>query len=117
MDTHPNVILLVALTPDGLARKTMRDILEEEYIGKDCDVHIGPNKYHHFVAESDYEEDYQISSKEGSLIFFNMATYGYGEDISWAKLESRKDSLEEWARGVCKRHHCTYEIKVTANYW
>lgn len=31
MSTHPNAILLLTLKPDGLARKTYRDILRNVY--------------------------------------------------------------------------------------
>ena len=121
MSSHPNVILMVLLTPDDLARKTYRAILEENGIdpddSMDPDVKIGGQDYNHFVAESDYEDDYQISCREGDLVFFDLVTYGYGEVISWANLEAQKNALEEWAKGICERHKCSYRIEVTANYW
>jgi hypothetical protein len=40
-----------------------------------------------------------------------------GETIEWGKLEAQKNSLETWAKAVCEKHHCTYEIFITANYW
>lgn len=117
MSTHPNVILMVVLKPDGLSRKTMREILVEAQVGVDYDIKIGSTEYHHIVMESDYEEGYQISGEEGDLIFFDMVTYGYGEAIIWEKLEQQKQDLEQWAIEICKRHHCNYTISITANYW
>lgn len=120
MSTHPNVILLLTLTPDGLARKTMRDILTEAGVKEDDldnDVTIGSAKYHHEIMEGDYNDNWQIAAKEGDLIFFDMVTYGYGEQIMWDRLELQKRELETWAKDTCSRHHCQYVISVTANYW
>lgn len=118
MSTHPNVILLLTLAPDGLARKTMRDILtESQHDEDDEEIKIGDEKYHYCVMESDYEDNWQIAAKEGSLIFFDLVTYGYGEQIAWDKLEAQKQELETWAKGICERHHCQYQISVSANYW
>lgn len=122
MGTHPNAILMVVLTPDNLARKTMRQILEEGNVeklfdGTYDDIRIGGRKYHHFVAESNYEEMWQIASDEGDLVFFDLITYGYGESIEWSGLEAQKNDLELWARQMCEKFNCTYKIKVGANYW
>lgn len=117
MSTHPNAILLLTLTPQDLARKTMAAILAETNTGTDDDVKIGSEKYHHAVMESDYNDSWQISSKEGDLLFFDLVTYGYGEQVSWEKLVAQARELEEWAKGICERHHCTYKLSVTANYW
>lgn len=117
MSTHPNTILLLALTPDSLARKTMANILSEAGIDSDKDITIGGNSYHHLVMESDYDDGYQIHSKEGDLVFFDFVTYGYGEAILWHDLEIQKRSLEEWAQGICAKHSCSYQIRVTSNYW
>lgn len=123
MSAHPNVILLLTLTPQDLARKTMREILvangiqvDDEY-HKDDDVKIGGAEYHHEIMESDYNDSWQISGKEGDLLFFDLVTYGYGEQIKWEKLEAQKRELEEWAKSICDNHHCTYQISVAANYW
>jgi len=119
MSTHPNAILLLTLTPNGLARKTMRGILTEAGLDGESDgqISIGGTKYDHLVMESDFDESMQLSAKEGDLLFFDLVTYGYGEQIAWEALESQKNALEEWARGVCERHNCTFKISVTANYW
>ena len=108
---------MAVLTPDGLARKTMREILAEHDADGDDDIVIGVTSYHQKIMESDYDESYQISAAEGDLVFFTFITYGYGDTIAWSKLEARKKELEEWAIGMCERHHCFYEICVSANYW
>ena len=118
MSMHPNVILMIILTPDGLARKTMREILGKDYSADDCpDVKIGEQDYHPIVMETDYDEDMQISAKEGDLVFYDLITYGYGEVVGWADLEKMKKKLEEWGNGMCKKHNCSMRIEVTANHW
>lgn len=118
MSTHPNVILLLELTPDDLPRRTMRAIIPSWEGNEDgFELKVGDAKYSVFVADSDYYESMQISTKEGRLLFYDMVTYGYGEKIAWSKLEQQKAALEDWAKTVCEQHHCAYEISVTANYW
>lgn len=117
MSIHPNTMLLLALTPNDLARKTYRDILAEAGVDDDTDITIGGEGYHHQVMEEDYDEGAQIQAREGDIVLWDLVTYGYGERITWAKLEAQKAALEEWAKGVCERHKCGYEIFVTANYW
>jgi hypothetical protein len=118
MSSHPNVLLICALTPDGLARKTWRDIIAEFQVADPADdIEIGGEAYQHFVAEGEYEEDCQISTTEGDIIIYDLVTYGYGEAVTWEKLEAQKNNLEAWAIEVCVRHHCRYEIRVSANYW
>ena len=118
MSTHPNTVLLCTLKPEGLARATMKSILAEFHLKDPEDnVRIGSEAYTHTVMESDYDECYQISSKEGDLLFFTLVTYGYGEQILWENLDAQKSELEKWAKGVWERHHCSYQISVTANYW
>ncbi len=118
MSTHPNTILMVALTPDDLSRKTMKAILaEHDVIDTDDEIKINGMEYNYEIMEQDYLDFWQISSKEGDLIFFDMVTYGYGESIKWSDLEAQKADLEEWAKGICERHNCSYEIRVCSNYW
>lgn len=118
LSSHPNAMLILKLTPDGLARKTYRAILAEcGIVDVDDDVKIGGLDYHHKVMESDYDEDWQLSAAEGQIVFHDFLTYGYGEQVTWAELVARHDALEEWAKGVCGRHSCSYEIVVGANYW
>lgn len=117
MSTHPNVILLLCLKPDDLARKTHRAIMDEAGVKEDGDIKIGDADYHVRVMESDYEEGYQITADEGDIIVFDLVTYGYGERIAWDDLLRKKAALEEWATGVCARHKCTPSFFVTANYW
>lgn len=122
MSMHPNVILLCALTPNDLARKTYRAIVAEHkkqrsYEEDHPDLEIGGTEYHCQVMESDYDEDWQIGSKEGDIIVFDLVTYGYGETISWDKLSAQKDMLEAWAKEACEKFSCSYRIEITANYW
>lgn len=118
MGTHPNAMLLLVLTPDDLTRKTHRAILAEAGVpSEDYDIEIGGEGYHHRVMEQDYYEDSQITAKEGDIVLWDLVTYGFGERVTWAKLEAQKAALEEWAKGVCERHKCNYEIFVSANYW
>jgi FKBP-type peptidyl-prolyl cis-trans isomerase (trigger factor) len=67
--------------------------------------------------EEEYEKDWQISAQEGSIVVFDLVTYGYGEKIEWGKLEEQKVELENWAKIVCEKYHCNYEIFIGANYW
>jgi len=118
MSVHPNAILLLALTPDDLARKTHKSILTE--YGKpedDDDIRIGETDFHTAVMEEDYLEDFQISAKKGDIVVFDMVTYGYGEVMEWEKLEALKSSLEAWAKEVCEKYNCKHKIFITANYW
>ena len=117
MSTHPNVILLLTLTPDGLARKTYRAIVGANADPDDAALEIGGERYNVRVMEDDYDDGFQISAKEGDIIIFDYVTYGYGEKIAWDKLEAQKVALEAWAKEAAERHHCTYTISVTANYW
>ena len=122
MSTHPNVILMAVLTPDGLSRKTMKAILEHES-SIEPEVVIVPgstdhnDKFRALVMEDDYNESDQIGAPEGSLVFFDLITYGYGESLTWENLETRKDKLEQWAQRTAKEHDCSYEIRISANYW
>ncbi len=117
MSIHPNAMLLLALTPDDLARKTYRAILAEAGVEDEEGIKISGETYHHCVMEEDYNEDNQISAKEGDIVLWNLVTYGYGETITWAKLEAQKQALEVWAEDICERYKCNFEIFVSANYW
>lgn len=121
MSTHPNAMLLLELTPDDLSRKTYRAILADaggKDEGDDSEgIKIGQHTYMHRVMEDDYYEDSQVAAKPGSIVLWDLVTYGYGERIGWRALEERKDDLDEWAARMCKKHHCSYAIFVSANYW
>ena len=117
MSTHPNAILMAVLEPDNLSRKTMRDILADNVVKYDNDVVIGNEEYHSIIMESDYHNGFQIAADEGNLVFFDMVTYGYGDAITWDTLEKQKETLEAWAVETCRKHNCTYTIRITANYW
>ena len=121
MSTHPNVILMACLTPDDLARKTYRDICESENIPVPNDsvkeIKIGEAEYAIMVMEEAYDESIQIQAKEGDIVVYELVTYGYGEVISWEKLERLKTDLEIWCKKVCEQFKCSYRIEVSANYW
>lgn len=119
MSTHPNAMLILALTPDNLARKTYRAILEESGVSADGgSFEIGGVGYHHHgVMEDNYDESEQLSLPEGTIYVMDLFTYGYGEKVTWDKLAEQKAALDEWAKGICERHQCTAEIFVSANYW
>ena len=111
-------MLILALTPDGLARKTYRAILEDAGIDSDGSFKIGEKFYHqHGVMEDDYDQDSQLGLPEGTIYVFSLVTYGYGETIKWADLDAQKVALEDWAKSVCEKHNCSAEILVSANYW
>jgi hypothetical protein len=115
MSQHPNVILRCTLTPLGLAKQTMRAILMSKKT--EAYIKIGNYNYHTKVMENDYDDNFQISSYEGDLIFLDFVTYGFSEQIIWDKLVEQKNELELWAKDVCIRHNCTYKINITANFW
>lgn len=121
MSTHPNAMLLLELTPDDLSRKTYRAILADAEVKDEGDesedIKIGQHTYMHRVMEDDYYEDSQVAATSGSIVLWDLVTYGYGERIAWGELEMRKTELERWAQDVCKKHKCSYAIFVSANYW
>src|SRR3990167_724768 len=118
MSTHPNVILMAVLTPQGLARQTMKAILHVDYSHDAApQVTISGEDYDALVMESDYDESLQISAKEGDLVFYDLVTYGFGEVVTCASLEAQKTALEAWAKEMSVQHACDYRIDVTANFW
>ena len=117
MGTHPNVILLLVLTPDDLVRKTYRSIISEAGLEPEDQIGVGGEEYHIGVMEDDYDEGMQLAAPVGSIVVYDMVTYGYGDVITWDALEAQKRCLEAWAKEICERHHCAYSFTVTANYW
>lgn len=120
MSTHPNVILALQLTPDDFPMKTIRKIYADFRSSKvDMDdIKIDGNDYHSLAMEEGYDEDWQLSADPGSILFFDLVTYGYGDTIDWDKLEAQKMSLEAWAKEALVKYNCSqYKIFVTANYW
>lgn len=117
MSTHPNVILMAVLTPDGLTRKTWKEILEDNVVKSDNYVIIYGNEYNSMVMETDYHKGFQIAGDEGDIVFFDFVTYGFGDSVTWDELEKRKTELETWAKETSARHHCNFKILVSANYW
>jgi hypothetical protein len=117
MSTHPNIILMAEFVPDDLSRKTMKNILKDSNADKHGFFRVGESEYSGLVMEDEYEEEYQISSSPGNLIFHAFVTYGYGEKISWEKLTLEKEVLDKWAKEMAEKHHASYKIFVGANYW
>ena len=119
MSTHPNVILIAVLTPDDLARRTYRAIMEKYTSPEDLDpqIKIGEGEYRCKVMEEDYDEDMQISAPEGSIVLYELVTYGYGEKVAWEKLDKMRADLKEWLDEACLQYACKAEIFVSANYW
>lgn len=118
MSTHPNAMLILALTPDDLARKTYRAILAEAGIEDEGSFQIGDKSYHmHGVMESDYHESNQLALPEGTIYVYDHVTYGYGDTIKWDALAAQKDALLEWGNRMAEKFHCKAEIIVSANYW
>jgi hypothetical protein len=99
--------------------KTLRAIIAEaEEDFESGDITIGADDYMWRALEDDYDDGMQVGGPSGSIIFFDMVTYGYGDTIAWEKLETQQKALREWAEGICERHHCTlHGIFITANYF
>lgn len=118
MSSHPNAILMVALTPDDLPSKTKRELCaRSDYDASDEQIKIGDDEYYVFLMDGDWHEGFEVSAKEGDIVLIDFVTYGRGEKISWAKLVEQKEALEAWAKVKCELHKCAYEIFITANYW
>lgn len=118
MSIHPNVMLILSLTPNDLSHKTYNNILNDAGIDNDGELKIGSMSCnHHGVMESEYDENIQLSLPKGSIYIIDLATYGYGEKLTWKELETKKSEFEKWGKDVCEKHHCSMEIFVSANYW
>lgn len=122
MSAHPNVILMVALTPDDLPMKTYREIMASapnphEYPLEDIQVTIGASNYTVKCFTEDYDEDIQISAQAGQIVVYDLVTYGWGEYVTWAHLEKQKSELASWAEDICGKHKCSMELRVSANHW
>jgi hypothetical protein len=118
MSTHPNAILMAVLTPDDLPMKTKRNISEFCGVESEYDLlKICNKEYNIQVMENDYEKSNQIKAEESNIVVFNYITYGYGDKIIWEDVEQQKKELEEWAKLICEKFHCSYKIYISANYW
>jgi len=120
MSTHPNVLLVLQLLPDDLPMKTYRAILKDNGVDNPeydlIRIEDDGYGYKHQVMENDYDEEMQLAAAPGSIVVYDMVTYGYGETIAWSDLEKRKNALEKWAILTCQKHQCgEYKIFVTAN--
>lgn len=119
MSRHPHTLLLCILTPDDLARKTYRAILaEHDSDSDDPAIDIGTDEYTVSLVEDAEEgvEELQITAPAGSIVVWGFLTYGYREQCAWEDAVRRKEALELWAQGICRRHHCSYTISLSANY-
>lgn len=117
MSSHPNVILMAVLTPDELPSDTMRAILATNSADANGHFDIIDVSYRSILMRDVYDSDLQISASEGDLVFYDLVTYGYGDTITWEKLQERQSDLAVWALRMCIEHHCKYKIMVSANYW
>lgn len=119
MGTHPNTMLILTLMPDNLARKTFREI--QERYGKPTDrdyVTVGGEDFSLLIMEADYDEGFQLSAPEGSIVLMDMVTYGRGQTINIERLVALSDALRVWAGPVCEEFKCSItDIRVGANYW
>jgi hypothetical protein len=112
-------MIIGVLTPDNLARKTFRAIVDESgTLLEDPRIKIYGRDYSIFVMDGNgYDESYQISAPEGSIVVHDYLTYGYGEWIEWDQLALVKHELKLWLSGVAERHQCSYSIRISANYF
>lgn len=127
MGSHPNAMLMAIFTPDGLARKTYRDIIAEFGLDASSDfvnLKIGgdPNNkydcsYNIVIMEDSFLDEISIETQEGDIVVYDYITYGYCEKIKWEDLTRQQSELSEWACGICDRHNCTVEFYVSANFW
>ncbi len=135
MSTHPNAMLLAELSPDDLPRKTLKalaallivegedeDDLDELQVeipnGKTSELAFqNRDSYHVKLMTDDYDESNQIKAATGSIVLYDLVTYGYGERILWDELVAQKERLEAWCKINCDKLRCTYKIYITANYW
>ena len=141
MGAHPNAMIMAVLTLDQGMRKTERLIFEHCEDRKiECSLEGGtikilngkrgnPNPpewpegypltddWSVQVMESDYEEGYQISAKEGQIVIHGYLTYEYGETVKWVELEAQKKQLMDLLDPMTKDLEFTYEIVIGANYW
>jgi hypothetical protein len=118
MSTHPNLVLMAVLTPDGLTRKTARQIRADNNLKGEWDeLKIGKQEYYVIVMKDDWDESHQITAKEGNIVLHELMTYGYGESVSWDELHEAKVALDAWCDQNCHKYNCKYEIRVSANYW
>lgn len=120
MSTHPNVILMLVLTPDESSRKTFRSICSDagaEIEEGSAQIRIGERTYTARVMENEYDDDFQISASEGDIVVYTFMTYGYGEKVDWDSLSIRRSELDAWAMPAASAHKCKAVVYVTANYW
>lgn len=118
MSTHPNVILQCNLTPNGLTRQTFRELIAAVGVEYPDDLFkIGTTNFHAKVMGDDYDSSSQISAKEGDIVVYAFATYGYRETVEWDELDKKNRELEAWATEICTKLNCSFKIVVGANYW
>ena len=133
MSTHPNTLLIAVFTPDDLARKTHRNIVDQyKYsdseinggdlriprIQEDDNKRFNDARFCSFIMENDESgEDIQIDAPIGSIVVHKFLTYGYYEKIAWEDAYRNYCALRDWALLVDKQHKCSHEIYISANYW
>lgn len=116
MSIHPNVMLMMHLSPLDLPRKTFLEIVDDP---DDPMVKIGDREYHALLMDGDYHEGYQVSGAGGEIVLMDMVTYGYGERIAWDDLRAAHNALAAWHEANAERYRLSdvTRISVGANYW
>lgn len=121
MSRNLSVILFVSLTPPDTLGDLFGDIVKESETVEDYDE--GDTVAEIKILEKDYTctsviDDYPFAwDNDGDVIVYDYIYEETGSTITWGHLEKQKNELEAWARSVCKRHHCTYRIFVSAHYF
>ena len=121
MSRNLSIILFASITPPDTLGDLFGDIVKEsetvdDYDTEDTAVEIKINGKEYTCASAGADLDF-ARDDDGDVIVYDYMYQGTGSTITWDHLEKQKNELEAWARSVCKRHHCTYSIFVSAHYF
>lgn len=136
MGMSPNAILLLVVTPKDDAVQTYKNILKDENL--ECPIvelnedGTNENEYYYpdypsitisgkdfyskFCKDDSYEEGVGITSKKNTIILYSYIA-SWDENTRWSFVEDLKNKLDNWAKLTSKKHNCTYEFFITANYF
>lgn len=118
MSIHPNAIMMMVY--EGDAAETIYNELdggEMETTGSSAELQIGGTEWRLLLMQDSYDESDQISAPEGSLVFFDLITYGYGDTIAWEKCVAWQAALEAYGKELVQKHGGKISFYITANYW
>lgn len=130
MSNHPNVLLILRLTPEAPSQgdNAASDLLAE--IAKDISAKVDEDEGHlnvkigdsdyigiPFNKDTSYDDDSQISTSAGDIVFYTYATYDYGDTVTLDDLQAMRDEAAKWAEDICVKHHLTAVFAVGANYF